>query len=86
MNVTWAPRVTMMSFGLATLLVIVIVVARTAVDGVVDGEVGDVSEVELGLEPELPHAAIAVRAAAVQAAAIRSRIFIFTLDLKTACP
>jgi hypothetical protein len=64
----------------------VIVLVRTAVDGVVAGVVGAGPEdAELGLELELPQA-IEESAAAVQTAAIRSRIFIFTLDLKTACP
>ena len=82
----------MMSFGVATQLLIVIVLVRTAPLGVVDGVVGagpivlhapDELELELGLELELPHA-IAESAAAVQAAATRRRIFILTLDLKTA--
>jgi len=94
MNVTWVPRVTMMSFGVATQLAIVIVLVRTALLGVADGVAGagpielhapDELELELGLEPELPQASDE-SAAAVQAAAIRSRIFILTLDLKTACP
>ena len=75
----------MMSFELATLLVIVIVVVRTAVDGVVVGEAGDGPEdVELGLELELPQAATAKNAAAVQAAAARRRMLMPTLDLKRA--
>ena len=92
MNVTWVPRVTMMSFGVATQLVIVTVLVLTAPEGVADGVVGagpfvephePEDELELGLELELPHAAIEERTAAVQAAAMRSRVFIPTLDLKT---
>lgn len=91
MNVTCVPRVTMMSFGVATQLEIVTVLVLTAPEGVVDGVVGagplfephEPDELELGLELELPQAATVERTAAVQAAAMRSRIFIPTLDLKT---
>jgi hypothetical protein len=95
MNVTCVPRVTMMSFGVATQLLMVIVLVRTAPPGVVDGVVGagpivlhapDELELELGLELELPQAAIAKSAAAVQAAAARRRMLIPTLDLKRARP
>jgi len=65
MNVTWAPRVTMMSFGLATPLAMLMVVVRTAVAGVVAGLVGGrARRGRTGTRIELPHAAMATAAAA----------------------
>jgi hypothetical protein len=80
MNVTCVPRVAMMFFGEATLLLIVIVWVTTAPDGAVVGLLGLV-ELEL---VELPQAAIAKAAAAAKAAATHNWRFELmpTLDLK----
>jgi hypothetical protein len=73
----------MMSFGFATLFVIVIVVVLTAPAGVVAGLVGlgpdDADDVELGLELELPHP-VTHRVAAAQAAARNALVFMTSLD------
>jgi len=66
----------MMFLGDTTLPLIVIVVALTAPDGVVDGLEGE-EGLELELDDELP------QAAAATAAARRRRSFMPTLDLKT---
>ena len=74
MNVTWLPRATTMFFGVAVLLLIVMVLVVTAPAGVVLGLAGDeLDELEL---PEPPHATIANAAAAANATAVHPLRFV----------